>query len=69
MCELSLKNSVYGPYIDIKVLYRSRRPGLTNLFKQITQLTKKFIQSPVLLLGSMALFALLKVLTAPRDGS
>lgn len=42
---------------------------MTSLFKKITQLTKKFIQSPVLLLGSMALFALLKVITAPRNGS
>ncbi|MGB3682139.1 MAG: hypothetical protein WA990_06590 [Rubrobacteraceae bacterium] len=40
---------------------------MTRLFKEITNLTSKFIRSPVLLLGSMALFALLKVLTAPKD--
>ena len=42
---------------------------MTQLLKRITALTKKFIQNPVLLLGSMVLFALLKLLTAPKDDS
>ena len=42
---------------------------MTQLLKGITDLTRKFIRSPVLLLGSMALFALLKLLAAPRDDS
>ena len=42
---------------------------MKRLFKEITRLTTKFIRSPVLLLGSMTLFALLKVLTAPKDDS
>lgn len=38
---------------------------MQGLFKEITRLTTKFIRSPVLLLGSMALFALIKVLSGP----
>lgn len=38
---------------------------MQKLFKGITHLTKKFISSPVLLLGGMALFVLLKVLSNP----
>ena len=51
----------------MKVPCRFRRPELRQLFEEITRLTAKFIRSPVLLLGSMTLFALLKLLTAPRD--
>lgn len=37
---------------------------MQKIFKGITNLTRKFIQNPVLLLGGMALFALLKLLTS-----
>ncbi len=33
--------------------------------KKITRLTKEFITNPVLLLGGMALFVTIKVLTSP----
>lgn len=38
---------------------------MQKVFKGITQLTRKFISNPVLLLGGMALFVALKVLTNP----
>ena len=36
---------------------------MQEILDKITQLTRKFISSPVLLLGGMALFVLLKVLS------
>lgn len=44
---------------------RARRPVLQKVLNGITQLVRKFIRSPVLLLGSMALLVLAKVLTDP----
>lgn len=38
---------------------------MQKVFLKITDLTRKFIRSPVLLLGGMALFALIKVLSSP----
>lgn len=38
---------------------------MQKVLKGITQLTRKFINNPVLLLGGMALFVLLKVLSNP----
>lgn len=38
---------------------------MQKVLEGITQLTRKFISNPVLLLGGMALFALIKVLSSP----
>lgn len=41
---------------------------MEKVFKKITDGVRRVLRSPVLLLGSMALFALIKVLKAPpRD--
>lgn len=38
---------------------------MQKVLKGITQLTRKFISNPVLLIGGMVLFALIKVLSNP----
>ena len=38
---------------------------MQKVLNRITQLTRKFISSPVLLLGGMILFALIKVIAGP----
>lgn len=38
---------------------------MQKVLNGITQLTKKFISNPVLLLGGMALFVVIKVLSDP----
>ncbi|MGF1473578.1 MAG: hypothetical protein ACFB50_17795 [Rubrobacteraceae bacterium] len=38
---------------------------MEKILNKVTQLTAKFIRSPVLLLGSLALVALIKVLADP----
>ena len=38
---------------------------MQKVLNKITQLTRKFISNPVLLLGGMALFVAIKVLASP----
>lgn len=38
---------------------------MQKVLNKITELTKKFISNPVLLLGGMALFVVIKVLANP----
>jgi hypothetical protein len=63
--ELLLKHNLRWTTLAPIQSVIARRPVLQKVFKGITQLTRKFISNPVLLLGGMALFVVLKVLTNP----